>query len=114
MALREFLYRSAAGVDHYLRTEADGSIHAEAHADVEPILDNNKAMATHNDGYTPDRSMRRVASIPMIVLHKWQVEEGWDPFDPANQDKLAAKLDSSEYAYLRTAPGRLGKKHRHM
>jgi hypothetical protein len=73
----------------------------------EPILEQNKAMATHNDGYTPSRDMRRVASIPMLLIHKWLTEEGWDAFAPENSDKLKATLNSSEYLYLRTAPGRL-------
>lgn len=113
MALKEHLLRSSFGIDHFLRQEADGSVHMESHQDVQDILDNNKAMATHNDGFNPDRTMRRVASIPMILIYKWKMEEGWDAFDPANEDKLAAKLDSSEYLYLRTAPGRVGKTHRH-
>lgn len=114
MALREHLLRSSSGVDHFLRQEADGSVHVESHQDVQFILDVNKAMATHNDGYTKDRTMRRVARIPIIELMKWKVEEGWDPLAPENEDKLAAKLDSIEYRYLRTAPGRLGKTHRHI
>lgn len=114
MGIREHLFRSSAGIDHFLRQDSDGSIHTEMHQDVQHVLDGNKAMATHNDGYTADRSMRRVARIPMILLYKWKSEEGWDPFDPANEAKLAAKLDSSEYQYLRTAPGRVGKTHRHL
>jgi hypothetical protein len=113
VGVREHLFRSAAGIDHFLRHESDGSLHMESHQDVQHILDANKAMATHNDGYSPDRTMRRVARIPMILLMKWQAEEGWDPFAEENGDKLAAKLDSSEYQYLRTAPGRVGKQHRH-
>lgn len=114
MNLKEHLYRSTAGIDHFLRHEADGSIHLESRQDVQFLLDDNKALATHNDGYNADRTMRRVARIPMILLMKWQTEEGWDPFNPANEDKLAAKLDSSEYRHLRTAPGRVGKTHRHI
>mgnify|MGYP006893822174 CR=1 FL=1 len=35
--------------------------------DVEAILENNKALQTHNDGYSPSREMKRVASIPMVI-----------------------------------------------
>lgn len=107
MAVKEHLLRSASGIDHFLRHEADGSIHVESWQDTDAILDLNKAMHAHNDGYNPDRTMRRVASIPTILIHKWQVEEGWDALDPANADKLKAKLNSNEFLYLRTAPGRL-------
>lgn len=107
MAVREHLLRSASGIDHYLRQDPDGSIHVESWQDTDAILDLNKAMYTHNDGYSPDRTMRRVASVPQILIQKWMVEEGWDALDPANADKLKAKLNSSEYLYLRTAEGRL-------
>jgi hypothetical protein len=80
--------------------------------DVAPMLELNKQMATHNDGYSASRELRRVASIPYMVGLKWLNEEGWWFMDAAKDDlvakKLAAKLNSSEYAYLRTAPGRVG------
>jgi hypothetical protein len=107
VARKEFLLRSSSGIDHFLRHEGDGSIHLESHQDAEPFLDVNKAQYTHNDGYTPDRTMRRAASIPSILVYKWLVEEGWNAADPDNWDKLKEKLNSSEYLYLRTAPGRL-------
>lgn len=107
MAIKEHLLRSSSGIDHILRHEADGSIHIESHQDAQPFLEFNKAQYVHNDGYNPDRTMRRAASIPNILIHKWREEEGWNAMDPANEDKLKAKLNSSEYLYLRTAPGRL-------
>src|ERR1700759_3570611 len=100
MAIKEHLSRASAGIDHFIRHDADGSIHVESHADVEGILDHNKAMATHNDGYNPTRDMRRVASIPMILIHKWLNEEGWNALDPNHEDKLRQKLNSSEFLYL--------------
>jgi hypothetical protein len=74
--------------------------------DVEPILDTNKAMATHNDGYNSSRTMRRVASIPNVVIEQWK-KEGVDLFNPNHKEAVRRKLNSSEFAYLRTAPGRL-------
>lgn len=80
--------------------------------EVAPILEQNKAMANHNDGYTADRTMRRAASIPYIVGLKWLHEEGWwfmdAGHDPDVARKLVGKLNSSEYAHLRTAGGHLG------
>lgn len=76
--------------------------------DVAPILEINKAMATHNDGYAPGRELRRVASIPFAIVHKVLVEQGYNLLDPANTDKLAAFLNDPDNAYLRTAPGRVG------
>lgn len=95
------------GIRHRIEETADGDIVDRSSQDVEAILDQNKAMATHNDGYSPTRELRRAASIPLTLIYKWQNEEGWNALDPACADKLKQKLNSSEYLYLRTAPGRL-------
>ncbi len=80
--------------------------------DVAPILERNKAMATHNDGYSASRELRRVASIPYGIGIKWLNEEGWwfmdADKDPGVAKKLAEKLNSSEYMHLRTSEGRVG------
>lgn len=113
MGTKQFLKTSAAGISWWMERVAetgnlaqDYAIHS--HQEADPVLDRNKAMATHNDGYTPSREMRRVASIPLALIYKWRAEEGWDAFDPEHADKLKAKLNSSEFAYLRTAPGVIG------
>jgi hypothetical protein len=100
-------FLSDGGVTREWHDHEDGTITVVERQDVSAILDRNKAMATHNDGYTPSREIRRAASIPNVLIHKWLVEEGWNAFDPACADKLKQKLNSSEYLYLRTAPGRL-------
>lgn len=101
-------FRSQAGIDYSMRHNADGTVSFLGQQDVAPLLDRNKAMANHNDGYSPTREMRRVASIPAILINKWRDEEGWDPYDPANAAKLAQKLNDPDYLHLRTAEGRLG------
>lgn len=102
------LYTSAYGVKHYMRTNPDGSYTFAAGQDVEPVLDRNKAMANHNDGYNAKRDMRRVASIPFALWLKVKSEQGIDLFDPDNKDALVRILNDPDYAYLRTAPGRIG------
>ena len=77
--------------------------------DVEAILDRNKAMRTHNDGYVADRSMRRVATIPLIVRNIILNDHGWDPWKPhLYPEKMAALLNDPDWAFLRTADGRIG------
>jgi hypothetical protein len=109
--MKTHLFRSSAGLNHWMIQDGQDTRFA-ATQDVAPILEQNKAMATHNDGYSPSRDLRRVASIPYVVMHKWLNEEGWWAMDASKDPdvarKLAAKLNSSEYAYLRTAEGRLG------
>ena len=104
---RRFLFRSSAGIDHYL--VEDGDQHRfEAVAPTDPVIEHNKAMRTHNDGYSPSREMRRVASIPYIIGLKWHAEEGWWFLDPNCAHKVAAKLNDPEWQHLRTADGRVG------
>lgn len=105
---------SIAGLRRYVREDADGLTIATTQ-DVSDILEGNKAMANHNNGYTPSKDMRRAATIPVSIIYKWMTEEGWDPYspDPDCQRKLAQKLDSSEYRYLRTADFVIGDSWKH-
>lgn len=104
---RRHLLRSSAGIDHWIISDGKDTRY-ESTQETDAITDRNRAMATHNDGYSPSRELRRVASIPYIVGLKWLNEEGWWFMDPEHADKLAQKLNSSEWMYLRTAEGRLG------
>lgn len=106
---RQHLLTSAAGIRHEWENVGNGEYLIHSTQDTTPILDRNKAMATHNDGYTPTRDMRRVATIPTILRNKWLAEEGWDAFRPdLYGDKLMRRLNDPDYAYLRTADGHLG------
>jgi hypothetical protein len=90
-----------------LEEDSDGSLIVHRLADVEPILEANKALATSGDGYTPSRELRRAASIPMAIVEKWRNEHGIDVFNPDHIGAVRRLLNSSDYAFLRTAPGRL-------
>jgi len=50
----------------------------------------------------------KVASIPLETVFRWK-QEGLDIFrdDPETKRRLRQKLNSPEYRYLRTRPGRL-------
>jgi hypothetical protein len=98
------LWISRGGVEKRLRLNADGSMDVAMTQDVTDILERNKAMATENDGFNKARDLRRVATIPEAVAAKWR-DEGWYPHD---KKKLAEKLNSAEWAWLRTAEGNLG------
>lgn len=90
----------------------DGTYAVVEEQACDSILERNKAMYTHNDGYSPSREMRRVASVPTTMLYRWIVEEGFDARYPGSWKEAFEKvckrnLNSSEYLYLRTAPGRI-------
>ena len=75
----------------------------------------NKKLYTQNDGYSASKELKRVASIPIIVLEIWAKEYNKDqnkgnwfelPKDVQNKI-LREKLNSSDYRYFRTAPGKM-------
>ncbi len=94
-----------------LRTEfhadaLDDAVTIRRVQDVEAIIENNKALYSHNDGYTPSRDLKRVASIPLSVIEDW-MKEGVNIFDPNCAEAVRRKLNDPQYLYLRTAPGRV-------
>lgn len=76
--------------------------------DVEPILENNKALQTFNDGYSPSREFRRVASIPLVIAQQWMKEDGINWLALPRREKgayLRKKLSDPDYRFLRTSGG---------
>lgn len=96
------------GIAHFWKDTEDGGAVVSAQ-DVSSIIEANKAAYNHNDGYTRDRSMRRVGFLPEIIRQKWLNEEGWDAYDPDCAHQLMRKLNDPDWRYLRTASGTLGK-----
>ena len=94
------------GVAHEWIDNHDGTYTVASHQNVEPFLDRNKALAAANDGYNQARDLRRLASIPNIVLMQWLNEAG--SMEILRDPKfLAKKLNDPDYLYLRTAPYRI-------
>ena len=56
----------------------DKGIIQQRSVDVKPTLENNKKLYTHNDGYSPDKGLKRVASVPTIILEIWAKEYNGD------------------------------------
>lgn len=102
-------YQGDGSVKWLSRDDGD-SVSYLAVEDVAPVLESNQAMANTNNGWSGDKTFRRAASIPASIRLKWLTEEGWDCLstDPGCVKKLYQKLDSSDYAHLRTAEWRLG------
>ena len=101
------LFRSAGGTTHAWRPDGRGGGSVVSTTDVGSMLERNKRLANFNDGYSPSRELRRVASIPFAIVHKILTEEGVNVLDPANNDRLVRLLNDPDYAWLRTAPGRV-------
>ena len=79
---------------------------------IDPHLKHNKELYNLNDGYSPSRHLKRVASVPVLALQIWAKEyNGTNNFlrlPKETQKKiLKKKLNSNEFRYFRTAPGNL-------
>ena len=92
--------------------ESDGKLTINNQQNLNPLMERNKKLYTQNDGYTPSRDMRRIASVPPIILQIWAKEyngtRNWWALPKEIQKKIMkTKLNSSEFRYFRTAEGSL-------
>lgn len=109
MSFGRVLWRSFAGVNYYWQKTDDGRYRVTAVQACDPLVDRSQAMATHNDGYSPSRELRRVASVPAVVRQLIWNTEGWDPWRPdLYPERYARFVNDPTWARLRTAPGRVG------
>ena len=98
----------------YSKDDMEKKIVIKEQVNINPHLKHNKALYTQNDGYSPDKGLKRVASIPTIILEIWAKEYNgdqnngnWFALPKDVQTKiLKEKLNSSDYRYFRTAPGK--------
>ena len=74
----------------------------------------SQRLYNQNDGYSPDKGLKRIATIPTIILeiwtkeyHKDQNKGNWFDLPKDVQQKiLREKLNSSDYRYFRTSSGK--------
>lgn len=78
-------------------------------ADLEPCIENNKLhYNSGNNGWmSKAKEMKHVAEIPLLLVHKWMVEDGVDVLAKGNEGALKKKLNDHTYRFLRTSPGRV-------
>jgi len=71
--------------------------------DVEPLLaENHSDRTSGNNGYSPGRTLRRIGSIPNILVEQAMLETGINVFDGSPEaSKLLRKLLEDNYK-LRT------------
>jgi hypothetical protein len=102
------LNTSASGLKTSIKVE-DDKLHILKEQQLAPVLDYTARVRNEcGDGYNQARDMRRVAHLPFIFIDHCRTVEGWDPLSPENHDRLARVLNDPDYAFLRTAPGRIG------
>lgn len=80
--------------------------------DTNAVLENNKILQNHTDGFSPTRELQHVASIPLSVVMLWIDKYGVDPTARGNEALLARLLNDPEWRELRTGLGRVNFKNR--
>lgn len=93
----------------------NGQLSISRTQDVQPYLDSNKRLQAEQAGgwrRTARRNGRLVADIPNIVVEMW-LKQGFNMFQ-ASERELRKKLDEPEWSYLKTIPGRIGQRSRHI
>ena len=99
-----------ASVDVHHYQEHTGETTIETIQDVSGILAaNQRDYTSGQDGYSPTRDWKYVATIPCSVIDKFH-HQGIDLMAPENIDMLRALLDDPEYQKFRTSSGKLSKK----
>ena len=102
-----------AGVKTRYIQESDGQLTINNQQNLNPLLERNKKLYTQNDGYTASRDMRRIASVPPIMLQLWTKEyngsNNWWALPKDTQKKIMrTKLNSNEFRYFfKTSEGSL-------
>lgn len=98
----KLLFTTWYGAEVFIRHNGDGTVTVRETMDVEPFLEDNVAMANHDDGWSEDKYMRRCASIPLALLDQWK-SEGLDIHDRNNEKIVKRILNDPDYRKLRTA-----------
>ena len=92
--------------------ESDGKLTIHNQQNLNPLMERNKKLYTQNDGYTASRDMRRIASVPPIMLQIWTKEyngsNNWWALPKDTQKKIMKTiLNSNEFRYFKTSEGSL-------
>ena len=91
-----------AGTTTYAYSDNEGGLILETVSDVEPLLEQNKALHADTDERAPFEEFTRVASIPLVVWEQWK-KEG----DVRDKAFLRKKLNDPDNRFFRTRPGRI-------
>ena len=102
-----------AGIKTKYIQESNGALTINKSQDVNKLMKRNKEPYNHDNGYiSKAKEMKRVASVPPLVLQIWAKEyngsNNWFQLPKDIQRKIMkTKLNSNEFRYFRTAEGNL-------
>lgn len=94
-------------ITEYLYDEPEDRLVIKRTQDVEPYLDANKAAFNESPEHGRWKGdFHHAARIPNVIVEQW-LKEGINVFRKEDWPKVRAKLNSNEFRYLRTKPGRI-------
>lgn len=96
----------SGAVETFAYDDASDTAVIHRSADVEPIIERNKALAREGRGprVTGDRlDMRLAASIPIEITYLWMQKYGIRAWDRNHWPAVKRLLNSNEWRYLRTS-----------
>ena len=97
---------SATKTWHYYDPNTDETF-IETVQNVEPYLNRNKLLYNNPELRSKDKDMKHFASIPNGVQEKWLREYSVDVWNKDHWPAVKRLLNSPDWRYLRTAPGKL-------
>lgn len=102
-------YNPLSGVSSFYEYDSvtKETVISHTYEDVAPQLNLNKIERTDFDRTKQNESWWKVASIPPSIQTKWLIEEGIDVCNRHHWDRVRQKLNDSDWAYLRTSPGKV-------
>ena len=105
------IFDASGGIISQFHYDHDGDMSiVQRVQDVEPIIENNKRLRAEDKGYSSSRELRRVASIPLVVIERWMQEDGVNFLALGKQDKsayLRKKLNDPDNKAWRNSDGAL-------
>ncbi len=106
-------YNPMTGISCFIEYIGDGTkfkiVHEQDESFLKPLLDHT-ARLRNDTQYKKDgikKSWMHAAEIPPFVQTKWLTEDGIDILNPDDWPRVREKLNSPEYAYLKTIDGRV-------
>lgn len=100
--MRKIVDASQYGVEYL--TESAGELVHQRVFDVSEALDAIKSMDAA-DCWTPDRSLKLVASIPVELFEHWQTVHGVNLLDKDNHNLFKRLLNDPDNRFVRTDGG---------
>lgn len=103
----DLILEKEAWQERFSFDESENRFNLQLRADIKNVIERNKKLANQNDGYSPSREWRRVATIPLIVVEMWKKIYGTNPLARGNEKLLRRLLNDPDLRGLRTSSGKV-------